>query len=391
MPPQRAASESTNSRKTSEHSFGYVFPAIRGVQAGKQYYVSMCPLRLIPRIFLFDEEELLPEIRAQRALNKNRVPEIARYILKNRNDYVFSALTASVDAEVRFESTGDGQESTRMGLLRIPMSAKFIINDGQHRRAAIEVALKERPELGSESIAVVFFLDIGLERSQQMFADLNRYAIRPSKSIGVLYDHRDQLSKVTKLVVLKSKVFRDVVEMERSTLSIRSRKLFTLSSIYGATSALLRDSGQNSTLEEQSQRALAFWDEVAEQFPEWRLVVDSKMTAGEVRRDFIHSHGIVLQAIGKLGNTLLKSHATTWKAKLKRLKTINWSRANTADWEGRVIIAGRVSKSDHNVILAANLVKKRLGLDLTPEEQRMEDAFRRGDYDQSAKAASVGV
>jgi len=163
-------------------SFGWTFPAIRGVQAGREYYVSMCPLRLIPRIFLFDEEELVPELRAQRTLNKNRVPEIARYILDNRRDYVFSALTASVDAKVRFEPVGEGDEGTRMGALHIPMAAKFIINDGQHRRAAIDMALKEKPELGSESIAVVFFLDIGLDRSQQMFADLNRYAIRPASA-----------------------------------------------------------------------------------------------------------------------------------------------------------------------------------------------------------------
>src|SRR5882762_30945 len=204
------------SKAAQTNLFGYVFPAIRGVQAGKEYYVSMCPLRLIPRIFLFDEEELVPELRAQRALNKNRVPEIARYILQNQRDYVFSALTASIDAEVRFDAAGGGEETTRMGLLRVPMAAKFIINDGQHRRAAIEMALKEKPDLGNESIAVVFFLDIGLEKSQQMFADLNRYAIRPSKSIGVLYDHRDDMAKIAKLLVLKSKVFRNV-EMERST------------------------------------------------------------------------------------------------------------------------------------------------------------------------------
>ena len=35
-------------------------------------------------------------------------------------------------------------------------------------------SIEQRPELGGETIAVVFFLDIGLSRSQQMFADLNR-------------------------------------------------------------------------------------------------------------------------------------------------------------------------------------------------------------------------
>ena len=38
-------------------------------------------------------------------------------------------------------------------------------------------ALDQRPDLAYESIAVVFFIDIGLERCQQTFSDLNRYAI----------------------------------------------------------------------------------------------------------------------------------------------------------------------------------------------------------------------
>ena len=89
-------------------TFGFVFPALRGVQAGREFYVTMCPLRIIPRIFLFDEDELKPELRAQRILNKSRVPEIAGYILKQPKSYVFSALTASIDAKkVRFEPLGE--------------------------------------------------------------------------------------------------------------------------------------------------------------------------------------------------------------------------------------------------------------------------------------------
>lgn len=38
--------------------FEYTFPAIRGIQAGREFYISMCPLRLIPKIFIFDEDEL---------------------------------------------------------------------------------------------------------------------------------------------------------------------------------------------------------------------------------------------------------------------------------------------------------------------------------------------
>jgi DNA sulfur modification protein DndB len=359
--------------------FEYVFPAIRGVQAGREYYISMCPMRLIPKIFLFDEAELVPELRAQRVLNKQRVPEIARYITANRSTYIFSAITASIDAEVRFESLASGAEGSRVGLLHIPMRARFIINDGQHRRAAIEMALRDCPEVGDESIAVVFFLDLGLQRCQQMFADLNRYAIRPSRSIGVLYDHRDEAAELARVIVLRSPVFHDVVEMERSTLSPRSRKLFTLSAIYSATSALMAGLNDGATFEAKRERASEYWEEIAKQFPEWQLVRERKITAGEVRQDYLHSHGVVLQALGKAGNALLRECKDgTWKSSLRSLKKVDWSRANTKLWEGRAMVGGRVQKAEQNVTLTTNLVKRLMKVPLSPEEQRVEDAFLRG-------------
>ncbi len=88
-------------------NFEYVFPSIRGIQAGREYYISMCPMRLIPRIFLFDEEELRPELRSQRTLNKQRIPDLTRYILENPKEYIFSAITASIDGKAKFEPIGE--------------------------------------------------------------------------------------------------------------------------------------------------------------------------------------------------------------------------------------------------------------------------------------------
>lgn len=358
--------------------FGYTFPAIRGIQAQREYYTSMCPLRLIPKIFYFDEEEaeLGPELRAQRTLNKTRVPDIANYILANPQDYAFSALTASIDADVTFSPLGSESNSARVGLLHVPMDARFIINDGQHRRAAIEAAIRAKPELGDESIAVVFFIDRGLERCQQLFADLNRYAIRPTKSIGVLYDHRDDMAQLARLVVLKSRIFRDLVEMERSSLSARSRKLFTLSAIYTATGVLL-DKVETPTRDEATELAVSFWEEVARYMPEWQAVRDGKVSSGEIRQDFIHSHGIALHALGHVGNYLLRTYPETWKAKLKPLKNVDWSRSNASLWEGRAMIGGRLSKSTQNVVLTTAAIKQVLGLPLSPEEKKLDHARRR--------------
>lgn len=359
-------------------NFQYTFPAIRGIQAKREYYVSMCPLHLIPKIFIWDEEVLPPELRAQRILNKSRVPEMARYLTEGPENYVFSAITASIDADVTFEPVGTQSNANQIGALHVPMSARFIINDGQHRRAAIEAALHENPDLGNETIAVVFFLDRGLKRCQQMFADLNRYAIRPSRSLGLLYDHRDEMAMVAKLTALKSIAFKDVVEMEKSTLSARSRKLFTLSAIYTGTSVLL-NSIETESLEERASLAVEFWNEVDRHIPEWGLVRDRKITAGEVRQDFIHSHGVALHALGKVGNELLRKQPKEWTNKLKNLSSIDWARSNSDFWEGRALVIGRVSKANQSVILTTNALKKQLGMKLKPEEQEIEDAFLRGD------------
>ena len=349
------------------------FPVIRGLQARREYFVAMWTLRMLRQISIFDEDELPPELRAQRILNKGRIPEMAGYVLDNPDDYVFSALTVSIDSDVHFEPL-PGQD--RLGLLKVPMEARFIINDGQHRRAAIIEALEQRPELAHETIAVVFFLDIGLERCQQMFADLNRHAIRPSRSLGLLYDHRNDKAKLAKLVILESDAFREIVDMEKSSLARRSRKLFTLSAFYNACADLV-EGFATGDLVQDARIAREYWEAVAEQFPAWGQVRDGKLPASELREGFIHSHGIALQALGKAGNALLKNYPRAWRKHLSGLTDIDWSRSNASVWEGRALIAGKVSKVTNNVILTTNIVKKSLGLPLEAEEAKAEEAHLR--------------
>lgn len=349
------------------------FPVIRGLQARREYFVAMWTLRMLRQISIFDEDELPPELRAQRTLNKGRIPEISEYIRENPDDYVFSALTVSIDSEVTFKPL-PGQD--KLGLLRVPMDARFIINDGQHRRAAIIEALKQRPELDHETIAVVFFLDIGLNRCQQMFADLNRYAIRPSRSLGLLYDHRSDKARLAKLVIMKSDFFRDIVDMERSSLAKRSRKLFTLSAFYNACADLI-DGMATGNLAEDADLARAYWEAVAEHFPSWGQVREGRIPASEVREGYIHSHGIALQALGTAGNTLLKQYPKDWRKRLNPLKKIDWSRSNAEVWEGRAMIGGRVSKVNTNIVLATNVIKKALSLPLNEEQQKAETALNK--------------
>lgn len=77
--------------KMDEQGYFHTFPAVQGSQAGRHFFIAMCPLRIIPKLFVFDEEEVPPELRAQRTLNRARVPEIAQYLVDNPASYVMSA------------------------------------------------------------------------------------------------------------------------------------------------------------------------------------------------------------------------------------------------------------------------------------------------------------
>ncbi|MGG7873702.1 DNA sulfur modification protein DndB [Klebsiella aerogenes] len=346
----------------------YSFPAVRGVQAGRPFYIATCPMRIIPKIFSFDETDVPPELRAQRTLNKSRIPEMVRYLLENPKDYVFSALTASIAVDVQFDEYSG---SNNLGTLRVPMDAQILINDGQHRRKAIEDALSERPELGQDNIPVLFFVDEGLQRSQQMFADLNKYAIRPSPSLSALYDHRDVSSNLARYLAMTVEPFIGLTELEKSSISALSNKLFTLSSIKQATRALLGKDPKIGDIEENTNIAALYWQTLYTVMPDWQLAAKKEVSPAQLRQDYVHAHGIGLQALGLLGRALIQEEPHEWNVKLIALKSFDWRKSNP-EMVKRAMQHGKLSKTSIAIQLTCNALKHALSLPLTPEEQELE-------------------
>lgn len=358
-------------------AMNYQFTALRGIQAEREYFVVMCPMKLIPRIFLYDEEALPAELRAQRTLNQARIPEIAGYLVDNPSEYVFSAITVSVDGEIHFVPEGDKGYKKDIGLLLIPLTADFIINDGQHRRAAIEAALKENPDLGDESISVVLFVDAGLKRCQQMFADLNKHAMRPTKSLSILYDHRDDLASLSVTLSNNVPIFKGLTEMEKTTISNRSVYLFTLNAIFLATRVLLEKRKKDVICQEDADLAYAFWKRIGEVIPEWQLAIKRKISAAELRKNYVHSHGVALQALGEMGAELIRVYPNNWSEHLAPLEYIDWRRANTELWGERAMRRGKMSKARDNVMLTVNALKMALSLPLTDKELDLEGLLKK--------------
>ena len=346
-------------------NFSYHFPAVKGIQAGREYYISMVPLKLLSRLFPAEDEIVLPEHRAQRRINETRIPEIKNYILDNRDTYVFSALSASIDGEFKFTPYMD----TDVGLFEVDMESIFLINDGQHRKAAIEAAMKEDPSLEKETISIVFFSDEGLARSQQMFTDLNKHAVKTSNSLATLYDSRDEIAVATKKVIDAIPFFKRYTDKERDILGKNSSSLFTLNMIYKANQKIMHSEKCSTS---DADFLLEYWRLVSDNIIEWQEVLNKTLTKKALRENYIVTLAITISALGKLGRFFYDNKDYKMNDYLPKLQKIDWLRSNSI-WVGRTIREnGKVLNSEEAISLTCAVIKRELGLPLTKEEKQKE-------------------
>lgn len=347
----------------------YKFPVVKGVQAGREYYIAMVPLKMIEKLFPSDNEYVAPEFRAQRRLNISRIPVISRYILENRESYVFSALAASIDGDFKFI---ESEQMNNTGILEVSMDAKFLINDGQHRQAAILEALKEDESLKEETISIVFYNDLGLKRSQQIFTDLNKHAVKTSNSISELYDSRDELANLTRSVVNEVKFLDKYTDKEKDNLGKYSSKLFTLNNFYNANQKIVHSAKPS---EKDHQFVLNFWSLVAKYMPQWNELERNEITKVILRQDYIATQNVVLQALGRVGGYLYLHSEINLEEKLSKLDQVDWLRSAPC-WKERIINeSGKIITNQNAIILASNIIKQYLQINLSDDEIKKENKF----------------
>jgi DNA sulfur modification protein DndB len=354
-------------------------PAMRGVMGGRQYYATIIALAEVPHLFKFNDwEQCTPELRAQRVLNKSRVPEIAKYIVDNEAGYLFSSITASYKSEVTYIPSTTQPD---LGTLEMELeNVEFIINDGQHRCAAIAHALKENPGLGKEKISVLLFPTENLERLQQMFSDLNRFAHKTARSLDILYDHRDNLSALTMDLSEQVETFRGMVDKEKISIPMRSPKLFTLATLYDANEEFLgtkvEERGTKSYVE-KLKLAVEYLTEVSKVVGEWKKVKNDELKAPELRQEKINTHAVVMRALGGVGRILQNTHPTDWKEKLQALKKVDWRKSVGSQvnplWDNVCITAGSVISNRQARAATLAVLLREIGTD-APVSQKTRTA-----------------
>jgi DNA sulfur modification protein DndB len=346
------------------------FSAVRGVQAGREYYLANCPFYLLPEIFNdLDNSKIPPTQRAQRAVNRCRVKAIKKYLLINTNSYVFSAVTVSVDGDVSFEKT-DG--ASNVGSLVIKDRATYVITDGQHRISAIIDSLKEQRGHEYELLPIIFFNDPGLKMSQQIFTDLNRYTLKPAQSLSILYDTRDPYAEIARAVAKNVSFFKEVIEFEKTTISNRSVKLFTLNGLYNATKMLI---GKINAIEEYVSYASSFWEDLGKNLNEWQEHSNGLLTSSALRQTYLSGHNLFINAAATVANAANKV-GIEMKNVISVITNESWRRDKLL-WEGRALQNGKITKSNISLILTVNVLKSRLSIALSEKEAAAEASFQK--------------
>jgi DNA sulfur modification protein DndB len=228
-------------------------------------------------------------------------------------------------------------------------SMDFILADGQHRCAAIALALKGNPAVGKQKISVLLFETESPDRLRQMFSHLNRAVPKPPRPLGIIPDPRDDLSALTMEVAESVEVFRGMVDEHNATIPRRSSKLFTFATLYDANEELLGKrigKRESAAYSERLQGAVEYWTALSNVIDDWQKVKAGALSASELRQAKINTHAVVVRALGGVGRTLREKYREDWPEKLKRLAGIDWRKsvAHSTNplWEDVCITAGSV-------------------------------------------------
>jgi len=350
----------------------YSFPAVRGIQAGREYFSAQIPYAIVAKLFVFDEDVVPPEHRAQRLLNERRADAIADYMVENPSDYVLPALTCSVSAEMSFEAIGG---SHQVGMLHIPMTATILINDGQHRRHAIGAALQRNPGFANETISVSIYYDQGLQRAQQMFADINSKQVRPSSAINALYDQRNPFNTWVLALLERLPDIRARIDFENASVAGKSTKLWSLIAFKKFVS-LLSGIGETNFSQAEPDRlkrlelAVAdFFAQVRTHVPDWASMVDGKIAPADVRSQLVIGQAVWLHGLALMGHQVLQRHQAV--KGLERLALVSSSRSSPM-WEGRCVVLGKMQMTADGIKATAGKLLTLINLPLPPEIAQVE-------------------
>ena len=383
------------------HTGGHILPATMFIQGGR---VNLSLAMTLADVADFVHRQTAPRDSDPRAsINRPLMPDhartIERYLVDNGDSYILPSLTLSVKSDLSVY-TMKSPSPLRTAWVVMRSDTQFTVTDGQHRLVALtgstetksklEGALRRRPELGGDGVAVHLVFEKDQDRIHQDFADAARTKQIPPSMLAA-YNQREPFNRVLAQIARDCPLLAGRVDMMSKTLSKKSQKLFLLNQVrgflkelilgdYAATEeAVARAAREQLATTEHQQAwidlALRLLNTLSEHMTPWNEVVtlESGTPAANrippLREKYLNMTATGLNIIGRVGHlvfTNVPADAGKQAIYFEKLAKLDWRKSNP-DWEGTVILPGttRLATARSAVNLANRKVRD--SLDLPPD------------------------
>lgn len=302
------------------------------------------------RVTGYDSEAIAEEAQMheliQRALTGNKKTNVGRYsvyieeVVQGARDGVLPPVHLWSLADLDVVPLQDVQYAV------VPNGQRLLAIDGETQLTAhYELRRRAEPETreahGKYPLAAIIHHGISVEKARQYFHDLNVLAVRPNTSLGLSMNSADPVMQVVGDVERRVGFVNGRVERMARQLPKNSPKVITMQALrqmvvnvakgiagvqYGARPVPT----DGIDLQDVTEVAVAWLDQFFGAFH--REVSD--------REAYLASSGVVLSAVGAMGNAILSApdweRAATSERLLNSLRDVDWHKGE--HWQG---IAGR--------------------------------------------------
>lgn len=375
---------------------GEVCLAMRGQMGDNEYYVTTIKAyKLIQSVGYASEMENWPDMtvdeRMQRELKGERIAQEIVPYLATDPDWFFGALIVDIYsgweyakfqpltevADVKYDVYSDAMRQA--GFLTLPDDKRLIALDGQHRLAALAMAIRGKngipgsvdlsdalkatlvnahPDIGNADITVMF-IKHGDDNTKirKIFNKVNRYAKQTSKGDNIITSEDDMVAIIARRMFsgedapLHPIGDQEVVNWKSNTIPLRSKNLTTLSAIYTMTEILLAKEGitpktrRNEEMLEKGRIIMRdFWKESMSRidiFKTYSEYVEKNISLGDVRKDHLLlkpvTHTALAQAVA-----IAKDYGHEYTELIDKINKINWSQDNPI-W-GNILVTNSMNK-----------------------------------------------
>jgi DNA sulfur modification protein DndB len=364
------------------------FNAVKGQQNNTQFFLANFTYGDIKNLVVLPDAKEANDLLngMQRSLTWPRVKDMKEYLVSDANAF-YSALTLFlIPMDFSAIKEGPGGYSFKLlgdevGELKWEGDCFLFPGDGQHRAASIHEALKANPKLASERIPVVLIPYAGEpDLVRQLFSDLNLNAKPANKTIAIAFDTRDFIVHVTKEVASQVELFNGRANPRSNSISDTSTDVITLNTLYEATIEMLESiTGKKRAALSKEPHANAaalvpqltsVWNTIIAALPGWKEVI-AGTHPNELRKKFVHPHGIGWQAIAKATAVIIRKEGYGWRDSLPSilpavLNSVDWQKTN-ADWQGVAMNGARVNNTGPGVKATAAYILERGGVDASSD------------------------